>query len=50
MFAAKFEHNMHKEPAFKRIRRKNFARECMKYQLDTVANQIAITPDQLAEN
>ena len=39
-----------KEPQFKRIRKRNFARECMRYNLHEVANQIAITPDHLAEN
>jgi transcriptional accessory protein Tex/SPT6/NACalpha-BTF3-like transcription factor len=39
-----------KEPAFKRIRKRNFARECMKYHLHDVANQIAIAPDHLSEN
>jgi len=39
-----------KEPTFKRIRKRNFARECMRYNLHEVANQIAISPDCLAEN
>ena len=39
-----------KEPQFKRIKKRNFAKECMKYNLHEVANQIVISPDHLAEN
>lgn len=39
-----------KEPQFKRMKKRNFAREVMKYNLHEVANQISITPDQMADN
>jgi transcription elongation factor SPT6 len=39
-----------KEPQFKRMKKRNFAKEVMKYNLHDVANQISITPDQMAEN
>jgi len=45
-----YEDTENKEPKAKRIRKRNFARECMKYNLHEVANQIAISPDNLSEN
>lgn len=39
-----------REPQFKRMKKRNFAKEVMKYNIHEVANQISITPDQMAEN
>ena len=39
-----------REPQFKKMKKRNFAKEVMKYNLHEVAQQISITPDQMAEN
>jgi transcription elongation factor SPT6 len=39
-----------KEPQFKRMKKRNFAREVIKHNLHEVAYQICLPPDHLAEN
>lgn len=38
------------DPKFKRMKKRNFAKDVMKYSLHEIAARISITPDQLAEN
>ena len=44
------EYGSTREPKFKKMKKRNFAREVMKHNLHEVADKISITPDQLAEN